>query len=95
MGNDIASVLLGGIGKAAETMNQADRRVSFGGGTVATENNDPNMLAGAAEGAAKTAAERLRRQNQQSRRAKQQQPAVFAIDKGTDVQLIANQPFEI
>ena len=95
VGNDIASVLLGGVGKAAEALNQGNRSIRLSQGAAITENGDPNMWAGAAEGAAKSASELLKQRNQQSRQQQQQQAPVYAIDRGTDVQLIANQVVDI
>jgi hypothetical protein len=93
-GMDLGLFILGGLGKAAELINQTQSQIvtTTGTGTIISNTNpQPNILAGALDGGINTLVPQIAQRNQQAIAQMMQRTNIWFLPAGTEVEVYVNQ----
>jgi hypothetical protein len=97
-GMDLGLFLLGGLGKAAELINQTQSQIvttSTTGTIVSNTNPSPNILAGALDGGINTIVPQIAQRNQQAIAQMMQRTNIWFLPAGTEVEVYVNQLLQL
>ncbi len=92
-GRNWGQIALGGLSKAAEVLNR-NTTVSFSGSSTTTisESSDPDVVAGAVEGATDAWEEQIAQRNDQTMQDAQDRSKLWFLEAGTAVEVFVNKP---
>jgi hypothetical protein len=91
---DLGLFFLGGLGKAAELINQTQSQIvttSTTGTIVSNTNPSPNILAGVLDGGINTIVPQIAQRNQQAIAQMMQRTNIWFLPAGTEVEVYVNQ----